>query len=244
MKSKVKPIKTNMLTMTEEKEAKSKYQIGNREIDDQAERMTEYGGRFVTKIEEAVSSAANLSATFRKAIESGDWRYTLTDILGNIVNSLADSFGKDAQNNLAGMAKGLFSGLLGLTPSMSQGSLPSYSMGTASLPSYSNGLGTMGSEYPRTAVQDGREPRQSHLAVLNKDEIVLNHEQTNKYLNHQTANQAIANVRPSYISNTRTSQDTNISNNYSNYVVQQDTFGRNSGITAGERSREERRLGG
>jgi tape measure domain-containing protein len=229
----IRPDRTDSTMAT----AKSKFTIGNREIDDQSEKMAEYGGRFTGKIEEAVLSASNLSQILRDSIEKGDWRYALGDILGNIVKSLADSFGKDATENLAGMAKGLFNGILGVTPSKSAGDF-------SGLPSYSSGaLGRMGSEYPRTAIQDGREPRQSHLAVINKDELILNHEQTNDYLNHRTANRAVANVRPSYISNTKTSQDTYQTTNYSTIQYQTDTFGRNSGITGGERMREERRLG-
>lgn len=111
-------------------------------------------------------------------------------------------------------------------------------------PSYSNGLGTPGYAYPATTTQDPREKTRSHLAIINRDELVLNAQQTERYLKHQPAASAIANMRPSYTSNTRSSQDTYQTTNYSNYTVVQDTFGRNNSIANNERDRETKRLGG
>lgn len=112
-------------------------------------------------------------------------------------------------NSLFGGTENLFG--------FSQGSIPSLSMG--SLPSYADGK--PGTAYPKTPTQDTREPYQSHLAVINSNELVLSAAQVQGYQNYK--NEIATN---SIMTNNNNSRST--VNNYRNTNISMsnaDTFG-------------------
>jgi hypothetical protein len=100
----------------------------------------------------------------------------------------------------------------------------------------------MGSQFPKTSTQDPREPSQSHLAIINKDELVLSAEMTRDYLGAARVNSAMASVIPNQTLNTSSSSDTHNYFNYSNYQQSTDSFQRNATISGAERDREVSRL--
>jgi hypothetical protein len=219
------------------------YQDKVEDLDQQMRNLPKYAERFLTKIEEAVASSANIGGVLEKAIDEGNWKNVLTDILSNIVKSLAQTYGQDASKgagNLISQGLGFLGGLAsqgfnalfsggGGGASLSGGAtgvgVLSLSQGQ-NLPNYANGY-NMGSDYPKTAQPDYREPRgESHLAVIGRDEMVIPPDKIQSVLSHERGVMASSSVsNTNTVNNSPTSNNT--TNNYSFASAgRKDSFGR------------------
>ena len=232
------------------------------EIQNEYADLPLYGKQFSSAILDAVSSAAKFSTVMREAIEKGSWGEAFSSMMRNMLNKLSDTYSDRASKQIGDLIGGGIDSLFGLNKVLtggggqtlgnaglgglfgggggggldiglgsllgfSQGSIPSLAKGD-----YPNGI--PGTAYPRTPVQDPREPFESRLAVINSNELVLSAAQVEGYQSYKNdiANSSVVNNNQNSRSTVNNYRNTNVSMNNA------DTFGQSEySIKQGMRSR-------